>query len=156
MLSRIWDELRFVRRVVILADGQPMPKTDLPVLPVAGEYEALLERASPDFPFGEFDENTKAAVFYTTGTTGDPKGVSYSHRNIVLHAMSTAMNLCAPREGQRLHREDVVREHLMKHVAMNRISRYAVPEEARIVFVDEIPKTSFGKIDKKRLRSMAQ
>ncbi|WP_175731897.1 fatty acid--CoA ligase [Burkholderia ambifaria] len=104
MLSRIWGELRFVRRVIVLADGQPMPVTDLPV---AGEYEALLERASPEFVFGEFDENTKAAVFYTTGTTGDPKGVSYSHRNIVMHAMSTAMSLCAPRDGQRLHREDV-------------------------------------------------
>jgi fatty-acyl-CoA synthase len=104
MLSGIWGELRFVRRVIVLADGQPMPVTDLPV---AGEYEALLERASPEFVFGEFDENTKAAVFYTTGTTGDPKGVSYSHRNIVMHAMSTAMSLCAPRDGQRLHREDV-------------------------------------------------
>lgn len=103
-LTQIWEDLRFVRRVIVLADGQPMPKTDLPV---AGEYEALLEQASPEFTFGEFDENTKAAVFYTTGTTGDPKGVSYSHRNIVLHAMSTAMSLCAPRDGQRLHREDV-------------------------------------------------
>ncbi|MBN3786153.1 fatty acid--CoA ligase [Burkholderia sp. Ac-20353] len=104
MLSQIWGELRFVRHVIVLADGQPMPKTDLPV---AGEYETLLEQASPEFSFGEFDENTKAAVFYTTGTTGDPKGVSYSHRNIVMHAMSTAMSLCAPRDGQRLHREDV-------------------------------------------------
>jgi fatty-acyl-CoA synthase len=49
----------------------------------------------------------------------------------------------------------VVREHLMKHVETNRISRYAVPEESRIVFVEEIPKTSVGKIDKKRLRQMA-
>ena len=103
-LTQIWDELRFVRRVVVLADGQSMPKTDLPV---AGEYEALVEQASPEFAFDDFDENTKAAVFYTTGTTGDPKGVSYSHRNIVMHAMATAMSLCAPRDGQRLHREDV-------------------------------------------------
>ncbi|CAE6855231.1 Long-chain-fatty-acid--CoA ligase [Paraburkholderia aspalathi] len=103
-LMQIWDELRFVRSVVVLADGQPMPKTDLPV---AGEYEALLEQALPEFAFDDFDENTKAAVFYTTGTTGDPKGVSYSHRNIVMHAMATAMSLCSPRDGQRLHREDV-------------------------------------------------
>jgi fatty-acyl-CoA synthase len=103
-LTQIWDGLQFVRSVVVLADGQPMPKADLPV---AGEYEALLDEASPEFPFNDFDENTKAAVFYTTGTTGDPKGVSYSHRNIVMHAMATAMSLCAPRDGQRLHREDV-------------------------------------------------
>ncbi|MGA7812577.1 fatty acid--CoA ligase [Caballeronia sp.] len=103
-LTQIWDELRFVRSVVVLADGQHMPKTGLPV---AGEYEALIEQASPAFAFDDFDENTKAAVFYTTGTAGDPKGVSYSHRNIVMHAMATAMSLCAPRDGQRLHREDV-------------------------------------------------
>jgi fatty-acyl-CoA synthase len=103
-LTQIRDELRFVRRVVVLADGQPMPKTDLPV---AGEYETLLEQASPEFAFGDFDERTRAATFYTTGTTGDPKGVSYSHRDIVLHAMATAMSLCTPRDGQRLHREDV-------------------------------------------------
>ena len=103
-LNQIREELQFVRCVIVLADGQPMPNTDLPV---AGEYEALIEQASPEFAFAEFDENTTAAIFYTTGTTGDPKGVSYSHRNIVLHAMTTAMSLCAPRDGQRLHRDDV-------------------------------------------------
>ncbi len=65
------------------------------------------EPASPDFEFGDFDENTKAATFYTTGTTGDPKGVYYSHRQIVLHTMATALALSAPRSGQRIHREDV-------------------------------------------------
>jgi acyl-CoA synthetase (AMP-forming)/AMP-acid ligase II len=90
--------------VVVLADGQTMPAT---TLPLAGEYEALVAQASPDFEFRDFDENTQAATFYTTGTTGDPKGVCYSHRQIVLHTLATAMSLCAPRESQRLHREDV-------------------------------------------------
>jgi fatty-acyl-CoA synthase len=104
LLDTIRAELKSVRHVVVLADGQPMPATSLPV---AGEYEALLARAAPDFAFADFDERTRAATFYTTGTTGDPKGVSYSHRDIVMHTMTTAMTLCAPREGQRLHREDV-------------------------------------------------
>ena len=104
MLEGISGELTRLRRVVVLADGQTPPAT---MLPVAGEYEALVGQASPDFPFGDFDENTKAATFYTTGTTGDPKGVYYSHRQIVLHTMATAMSLCAPRAGQRVHREDV-------------------------------------------------
>ncbi|SPA55056.1 fatty acid--CoA ligase [Cupriavidus taiwanensis] len=104
VVEEIRDQLTSVRGFVLLADGQPMPPTSLPL---RGEYEALLQAASPDFDFPEFDENTRAATFYTTGTTGDPKGVCYSHRDIVLHALASATSLCAPREGQRLHREDV-------------------------------------------------
>ena len=54
----------------------------------AGEYEALLEAGDPHHVFEDFDENTKATTFYTTGTTGLPKGVYYSHRQIVLHTLS--------------------------------------------------------------------
>jgi fatty-acyl-CoA synthase len=104
LLEGIKGELKSVRKVVILADGQTVAAN---TLPVAGEYEALVGQASPDFQFRDFDENTKAATFYTTGTTGDPKGVYYSHRQIVLHTLATAMSFCAPRAGQRIHREDV-------------------------------------------------
>ncbi|SPS01240.1 fatty acid--CoA ligase [Cupriavidus taiwanensis] len=104
VMEEIRGQLTSVRSFVLLADGQQLPPTSLPF---CGEYETLLQAASPDFDFPEFDENTRAATFYTTGTTGDPKGVCYSHRDIVLHALASATSLCAPREGQRLHREDV-------------------------------------------------
>ncbi|EHP40618.1 AMP-dependent synthetase/ligase [Cupriavidus basilensis OR16] len=104
VLEEIKAELKSVRKVVVLGDGEAVPASKLPV---AGEYEALMARAAADFEFPDFDERTRAATFYTTGTTGDPKGVAYSHRDIVMHAMATAMSLCAPRDGQRLHREDV-------------------------------------------------
>ena len=104
LLEGMKGELKGVRKVVVLADGQAVAAN---TLPVAGEYEALVGAASADFQFRDFDENTKAATFYTTGTTGDPKGVYYSHRQIVLHTMATAMTFCAPRTGQRIHREDV-------------------------------------------------
>jgi fatty-acyl-CoA synthase len=104
VFDAIRDELAHVREVIVLADGQPVPAT---TYAVAGEYEDLVKQASPDFEFGDVDENTKASTFYTTGTTGEPKGVYYSHRQIVLHTMVTAMTLCAPREGQRIHRDDV-------------------------------------------------
>lgn len=104
ILEAVKGELTRVREVVVLADGQALPASSWAI---AGEYEELVGQASPHFEFGDFDENTKAATFYTSGTTGDPKGVYYSHRQIVLHTMATAMTLCAPRAGQRLHREDV-------------------------------------------------
>jgi len=55
-----------------------------------GEYEALLAGASDHFDFPDFDENSVATTFYTTGTTGNPKGVYFSHRQLVLHTLSMA------------------------------------------------------------------
>ncbi|MBN8887682.1 MAG: fatty acid--CoA ligase [Rudaea sp.] len=73
----------------------------------AGEYERLLADASPDFAFADFDENTRATTFYTTGTTGLPKGVYFSHRQLVLHTIATMAALCSPASGQRFHNGDV-------------------------------------------------
>jgi len=53
-----------------------------------GEYEALLTAGDPAHAFPDFDENTRATTFYTTGTTGLPKGVYYSHRQLVLHTLA--------------------------------------------------------------------
>ncbi len=104
VLEQIRGELTGHPRFVLMADGQDVPASSLPL---AGEYETLVAAASADFVFPDFDENTKAATFYTTGTTGEPKGVCYSHRDIVLHTLASATTLCSPREGQRMHREDV-------------------------------------------------
>src|SRR5208282_910055 len=60
-----------------------------PAKSFAGEYEALLAAAEPLAEFPDFDENTRATTFYSTGTTGMPKGVYFSHRQIVLHTLAT-------------------------------------------------------------------
>lgn len=104
LLEQLKPELAGVRQIVVIADGQVVPETSLAF---AGEYETLVAAGSADFEFRDFDENTKAATFYTTGTTGDPKGVCYSHRQIVMHTLSTALSLSAQPAGQRLHRDDV-------------------------------------------------
>jgi fatty-acyl-CoA synthase len=73
----------------------------------AGEYETLLAKASIEFDFPDFDENTRATVFYTTGTTGLPKGVSFSHRQLVLHTLATLGFMAASAPGQCFRRDDV-------------------------------------------------
>ena len=85
MLAPLVDQLEGVRQWVVMGDG-PMPEG----LPGAISYEELLADAGPGaYDFPEIDERQAASLCYTSGTTGDPKGVLYSHRSIALH--STAM-----------------------------------------------------------------
>ena len=104
LLKTLKPQLPNVKTFVLMADGAP-PATD--DLPFVGEYEALLSEASPAYEFPDFDENTQATTFYTTGTTGLPKGVYYSHRQLVLHAVSElAFFAMGAKQGQ-LSRDDV-------------------------------------------------
>jgi fatty-acyl-CoA synthase len=106
MLDIIREQLASVRQFVLLSDtGQPDGGAFN--IAFAGEYEHLLAAAAPDYDFPDFDENTRATTFYTTGTTGAPKGVYFSHRQLVLHSLAVATALgTAPQQG-RLCREDV-------------------------------------------------
>ena len=61
----------------------------------------MLARAAPSFAFPDLDENTRATTFYTTGTTGLPKGVYYSHRQLVLHTLATMRGACDTRRTRR-------------------------------------------------------
>ena len=73
----------------------------------AGEYEELLEQASTEPEFPDFDENTRATTFYTTGTTGDPKGVCFSHRQLVIHTMALTAALASPTKQGCFRKDDV-------------------------------------------------
>ena len=85
ILTGIRDRIPSIRRVVVLTDAAHMPATDLPG---AVDYESFLAEADGDFDWVEVDEGAAAGMCYTSGTTGNPKGVVYSHRSNVLHALA--------------------------------------------------------------------
>jgi fatty-acyl-CoA synthase len=104
LVEGLKSKLTNLERMVVMSD-QPAPRTG--DLSFVGEYEALLAAASPDYDFPDFDENTQATTFYTTGTTGLPKGVYYSHRQLVLHALSELAFLGIAGMQGRFCRDDV-------------------------------------------------
>ena len=103
-LEGIKDQLPKVKRLVVMSDRQ-VPQAG--GLAFAGEYEDLLLGASPDYDFPDFDENTLATTFYTTGTTGAPKGVYFSHRQLVLHSLAEMAFFGTAAKQGRFCRDDV-------------------------------------------------
>ena len=90
LLRLFWplvDQLETVRHVVVMDDGAG---DEVPDDPCVVDYEELVGRAEP-IGFSVADEQRAAAMCYTSGTTGNPKGVVYSHRSMVLHALGTML-----------------------------------------------------------------
>ena len=120
LLESIQDELGGVKGVIIMTDRAHMPETTLKN-PIC--YEELLAGQSERFDWPELDENEAASLCYTSGTTGNPKGVLYSHRSTLLHAMAEclpdAFNLSA-------------RDSLLPVVPMFHVNAWGTPYAAAI------------------------
>jgi fatty-acyl-CoA synthase len=131
ILEAIKGRIDTVKKYVLLADdGAPTGGG----IDFAGEYEALLAGAPARFAFPDFDENTRATTFYTTGTTGLPKGVYFSHRQLVLHTITAMAALGTPRSQGRFHREDVY----MPLTPMFHVHAWGVPYLATAMGIKQV------------------
>ena len=84
LVEALQDRFSTIRKYIVLTDSEHMPDTSLPD---AVAYEDWIGAVDDDFEWQSFDENTAAGLCYTSGTTGNPKGVLYSHRSNVLHGL---------------------------------------------------------------------
>ncbi len=87
VIEKLIGHMPTLEQVIVLTDAAHMPAT---TLKNAVDYESWLAEADDDFAWKSFDENTAAGLCYTSGTTGNPKGVVYSHRSNVIHAWQAA------------------------------------------------------------------
>jgi len=104
ILEEIFDKLETVKTVVVIAENGVASDTKIGP---AAEFEELMQSASGFFDFIDLDENTKATTFYTTGTTGNPKGVYFTHRQLVLHTLAVAVECGAYHTTGRFRSDDV-------------------------------------------------
>jgi fatty-acyl-CoA synthase len=89
LLGKLAPTFKSVAHYVVMGDADA---SEIGELPNALRYEELLEQAGPEeFDYPELDERQAAALCYTSGTTGNPKGVLYSHRSVSLHSSATLM-----------------------------------------------------------------
>jgi len=131
ILEVIRDRIESVEAYVLIADE---PAADQAPVALNTEYEAMLAAASPDYDFPDFDENTRATTFYTTGTTGLPKGVYFSHRQLVLHTLSQTVAMALSPEQGRLHRSDVY----MPMTPMFHVHAWGVPYSATMAGLKQV------------------
>jgi len=104
ILEEINNKLETVKTVVVIAEKGAIPGTKIGP---AAEFEKLMQSASGSFDFPDLDENTKATTFYTTGTTGNPKGVYFTHRQLVLHTLAVAVEFGSFHTTGRFRSNDV-------------------------------------------------
>jgi fatty-acyl-CoA synthase len=131
LVQLLMPQLPNVRKLIVLSDRKAPETANLPFV---GEYEELLAAASPDYDFPDFDENTQATTFYTTGTTGLPKGVYYSHRQLVLHALAELAFLGTAGNQGRFHRDDVY----MPITPMFHVHAWGFPWAATVAGVKQV------------------
>lgn len=131
VVENIRDELETVKTLLLITDDGARPDTRLIF---AAEYEELLQSAPAEYAFRDLDENAKATTFYTTGTTGSPKGVYFSHRQLVLHTLAVAVACGAYHTIGRFRSNDVY----MPLTPMFHVHAWGFPYVATLLGVKQI------------------
>jgi len=131
VLEQIKGRIDNVKQFILINDTETTPACSIPF---ADEYEHLLANSEPLEEFPDFDENTRATTFYTTGTTGLPKGVFFSHRQLVLHTLATTASLSSTASTCRFHREDVY----MPLTPMFHVHAWGLPYIATLLGVKQV------------------
>ncbi len=132
IIDGIKDELTTVKGYIQLTDDATATSTEFDTL---GEYEALLANASAEYDFPDFDENSIATTFYTTGTTGNPKGVFFSHRQLVLHSLNMMNALLSNNNERALMNHESV---YMPITPMFHVHAWGIPYVATMMGVKQV------------------
>ncbi|MGN8248076.1 fatty acid--CoA ligase [Pseudomonas sp. SMV7] len=130
LMAQLRDHLPTVEGFIRLSDADPEPQG----VPLLGEYEGLLAAAEPQFEFADFDEHSLATLFYTSGTTGNPKGVYFSHRQLVLHTLVEQGTLAACGEAPLLRTCDVY----MPITPMFHVHAWGIPYVATALGIKQV------------------
>jgi len=130
LIDAIRDRIRPGVRFVLINDGADAPQTKVEF---AAEYEAMLATAAPDFAFPALPGDTRATTFYTTGTTGLPKGVYYSHRQLVLHTLGTISAM-----ANATHANFTARDVYMPITPMFHVHAWGFPYVATMLGVKQV------------------
>ena len=122
---------RKVRLILLRDDADEIPDTSFDFIT---SYNEMLATPADGFTFPDFDEGARATTFYTTGTTGEPKAVAYTHRQLVLHTMGVLAGFGPVETDNRLHRGDVY----MPLTPMFHVHAWGFPYAATLLGIKQI------------------
>lgn len=131
LLKGIKGKLKASIPCVLMTDKEKLPELELTL---SGEYEELLKSASDVYEFPDFDENSVATMFYTTGTTGNPKAVYFTHRQLVLHTLAGGMLFGSYDSACRFRSDDVY----MPITPMFHVHAWGVPYLATMLGMKQV------------------
>ena len=135
LIEQIFDRFERAPTLVLLNDdpGDGGQRSGAKVV-FAADYASLMSGGEDSYEFPALDERTRATTFYTTGTTGDPKGVWYTHRQLVLHTLGALGGLASGGGHARLHRDDVY----MPITPMFHVHGWGVPFIATVLGIKQV------------------
>lgn len=131
LMAQVKDQLETVHGFIQLSDEEKPQEAPLEVI---GEYEQLMINADVHHEFPDFDENAVATTFYTTGTTGNPKGVFFTHRQLVLHTLALSATTSMNTQMQLLQSESVY----MPITPMFHVHAWGVPYVATMLGLKQV------------------